>query len=127
MNMSFSLTEPQFLDGTKNVTRRLGWRKLKPGTILTAVRKGMGLKKGEHPVVLGKLCVKSVTQEALHVLMENLEYGESEVRREGFAHDNEVQGCPTLFVQMFCKHMKCTPDTIVTRIEFRKLDEQNVD
>ena len=29
--ISFSMTEPQFVDRTKTVTRRLGWRNLKPG------------------------------------------------------------------------------------------------
>ena len=30
-NISFSLTEEQFLNGSKDVTRRLGWLFLKPG------------------------------------------------------------------------------------------------
>ena len=45
--ISFSLTTPQFRDGTKDVTRRLGWTFLKPGDRLCAVVKAMGLKKGE--------------------------------------------------------------------------------
>jgi hypothetical protein len=32
-NIAFSHTERQFLNGTKTVTRRLGWRFLKPGEI----------------------------------------------------------------------------------------------
>ena len=32
----------------KTVTLRLGWWKLQPGTILQAVEKAQGLKKGEH-------------------------------------------------------------------------------
>lgn len=44
--MSFALTEQQLMDGTKTVTRRVGWANLKPGDRLTAVRKAMGLKKG---------------------------------------------------------------------------------
>ena len=30
MNMSFMLTTKQMYDGTKDITRRLGWEKLKP-------------------------------------------------------------------------------------------------
>lgn len=36
-NISFSLTEPQFLDGTKDVTRRMGWKSLQAGVELVAV------------------------------------------------------------------------------------------
>lgn len=45
-SISFSLTTPQFLDGTKDVTRRLGWEKIKAGDTLRAVKKAMGLKTG---------------------------------------------------------------------------------
>lgn len=41
--ISFALTEAAFLDGSKDVTRRLGWKDLKPGTELLAVNKCMGL------------------------------------------------------------------------------------
>lgn len=34
--MSFALTEPQLMDGSKTVTRRTGWQDLKPGTRLPA-------------------------------------------------------------------------------------------
>jgi hypothetical protein len=37
-NMSFFLTTAQFLDGTKDVTRRKGWRFLKPGDRFMAWR-----------------------------------------------------------------------------------------
>ena len=30
-NMSFALTTPQIMEGTKTVTRRVGWLRLKPG------------------------------------------------------------------------------------------------
>ena len=32
--MSFALTEPQLMDGSKTVTRRTGWAELTPGTVL---------------------------------------------------------------------------------------------
>ncbi len=45
-NISFALTTKQFLDGSKTVTRRLGWANLKPGEILMACEKCMGLGPG---------------------------------------------------------------------------------
>ena len=41
-------------------------------------------------------------------------YGRDEAIREGFPDMTGGQ-----FVEMFCKHMAATPQTIVTRIEFR--------
>lgn len=108
--ISFFLTEPQFRAGTKDVTRRLGWKNLKPGDRLMGVRKSQGLKKGEHPVELGEIEVVSVRDEPLW------EISEDDVRREGF-----YLMTPEDFVAMFCKHMKCEPDDHVTRIEFRRL------
>ena len=40
--MSFSMTTPQVRARTKTVTRRLGWRFLKPGVVLWAVEKAQG-------------------------------------------------------------------------------------
>jgi hypothetical protein len=51
-NISFSLTEEQFLDGSKDITRRLGWANLKPGDRLMGCRKCMGLRPGESIVRL---------------------------------------------------------------------------
>jgi hypothetical protein len=112
-NISFALTEPQFLDGTKDVTRRLGWLKLKPGDRLRAVRKAMGLKKGEKAHVLGEIEVVSVRREALSWIT-----GE-DVVREGFPDMTPIE-----FVAFFCaSHRGCTPATIITRIEFRKVQQ----
>lgn len=45
--MSFSHTTDQILNRTKTVTRRLGWENLQPGDRFWAVKKAMGLKRGE--------------------------------------------------------------------------------
>ena len=66
--ISFSMTEAQFLDGSKTVTRRMKWLKLKAGDQLTGVRKGMGLKKGEKQHVLGDLDVVSARRERLDAI-----------------------------------------------------------
>jgi hypothetical protein len=63
--MSFMLTTEQIKNQTKTVTRRLGWWFLKPGDLLWACEKCMGLKKGEQ---IKKLClvrVVSVSKEPL--------------------------------------------------------------
>ena len=102
------------MDGSKDVTRRLGWASLKPGDRLMACRKCMGLKPGEKIVRLGEIEVVSVSREPLNRMTADALYGLSEATREGFPNMTGGQ-----FVEMFCSHMKATPDQIVTRIEFR--------
>ncbi len=114
-NISFSLTTPQFKDGSKDVTRRLGWLFLKVGDHLMACEKCQGIKPGESIVRLGPIEVVSVTREPLSRMIDEPEYGQAETRREGFKCSRHQ------FVEMFCKHMKCRPAKIITRIEFRHL------
>ena len=106
--MSFALTKAQLLDGSKDVTRRLGWRWLTAGTRLLAVEKAMGLRKGEKQVALAEIIVRQVTAERLD------EITKDECRREGFPELS-----PRAFVELFCKANQCTPDVMVRRIEFR--------
>jgi hypothetical protein len=117
-NMSFGLTTDQLRAGSKTVTRRLGWRNLKPGHCIQPVRKCMGLKPGEKIERLrAPLRVLSVRFEPLRRMSDDVEYGIVECIREGFADSK-----PEWFVQFFCNsHKGCTPDTIVTRIEFEYL------
>lgn len=110
-SMSFALTTSQILDRSKTVTRRLNWDGLKPGTVLWAVKKGMGLKKGEQVEKLALIRVASVRRERLWSITDE------DVVREGFpgraAHE---------FVEMFCDHMGVKPDAWVNRIEFEYLN-----
>lgn len=108
--MSFMLTEPQFVDGSKTVTRRLGWLFLKPGDRLLAVNKCQGLRPGEKARILGTIEVVDVRRELLHDITPD------DCVREGFSHLT-----PLGFVQMFTKHMDCTAGTQVTRIEFKRV------
>lgn len=108
--MSFALTTAQILARTKTVTRRTGWTFLKPGDLIQAVEKGMGLKKGEKVRRLAVLRVLDVRQEPLDRIRQNM----ADCDREGFPELYPVE-----FVSMFCRtHKGCTPDTVVTRIEF---------
>lgn len=115
--MSFQLTADQVRARTKTVTRRLGWKNLKRFELLRACEKCMGLKKGESPKVLGTIRVIGVRIEPLASLILGGKYTERmskrEVIREGFPELSARK-----FVEMFCEHMGCKPDQIVTRIEF---------
>ena len=122
-NISFSMTTPQFLDGTKDVTRRIGWEKLKAGDILRAVKKAMGLKKGEKMEPLGFIRVVDVRAEPLSRLTEDLEYGFAETTREGFPDGHDYHW-PSAFVDFFCRgHTGAFPDQNVTRIEFERIPD----
>ena len=106
--MSFSMTEPQLLDGAKTVTHRLGWKTLKPGERLLAVDKAMGLKRGERSKIIGEIEILDVRREPLRAITQK------EVDREGFFWLGRGE-----FLEMFCQAMSCTRDTEVTRIAFR--------
>lgn len=107
--MSFGMTIDQFLDGSKDVTRRNGWLKLQAGDRLRAVNKVMGFRKGEKATILGEIEVVSVRRERLDAITDD------DVRREGFP------GKPAVwFVAMYGKAMGRKPDELVTRIEFRR-------
>jgi len=109
-NMSFMLTTQQILNETKIVTRRLGWWFLKAGDIVMACEKCQGLKKGEKIKRLKEIKIfDTKPQELKQITL-------TEVILEGFPNLS-----PLDFIDMFCKEMKCTPETIVNRIEFRYL------
>lgn len=117
--ISFSMTEPQFLDGSKDVTRRDGWRQLEAGQQLRAVRKAMGLKKGEKVETLGIIQVTNIRREPLSAILDEPEGS----AREGFPELTEQQ-----FVEMFCRHHSgCRPDTVITRIEFVHVENSMTD
>lgn len=107
-NMSFAMTTEQVVDRTKTVTRRFGWWKVKPGDRIRAVRKAMGLKKGEKIQPLAIIEVVSATPEYLNCITKE------DCIKEGFP-DFE----PRDFIDMLCEHYKVTQHKIVNRIEFR--------
>ena len=107
-SMSFSMTRRQLLDGSKTVTRRLGWRNLCAGAHVKAVHKAMGLKKGERQTVFGTCEILSVRRERLDTITD------ADVHAEGFPERDS-----RWFVSHFCDSMRCQPDAEVTRIEFR--------
>ena len=113
-NMSFMLTTEQIMNRSKTVTRRLGWRHLKPGDTIAACRKCMGLKKGEKIERIAELRVVSVQQECLDRMLDDGLYGMIECAKEGFPGMTVDD-----FVDFFCRsHKGVYPETPVTRIEF---------
>ena len=106
-NMSFMLTTKQIRNKTKTVTRRLGWKFLKPGDILNACVQCQGLKKGQK---IEKICQIRVIDISTPFLWK---LSGQDVNKEGFPGMTTGE-----FMQMFCNEMKCGPWDIVTRIEF---------
>ena len=109
--MSFMLTTEQVRNRTKTVTRRLGWKFLKPGQYLWAVEKAQGLKKGEKVKRLALIRVYWVIEEPLSSI---LYYPSDESAKEGFPNWSNRE-----FFDFFMKESGCAPDSLVTRIEFQ--------
>lgn len=118
-NMSFAITTSQIMEGTKTVTRRIGWLHAKPGQLVRPVRKCMGLRPGERIDVLrDPVLLVDVRREPLRLMTDDIEYGLRECELEGFGWHPDYRW-PSAFVAMFCAtHRGCTPETVVTRIAF---------
>ena len=112
-NMSFSATTDQIRNGTKTVTRRLGWTFLKPGDEVMACVKCQGLKKGERVEKIRPLRIVKITKEPLKAITF------SDLKKEGFDPMGRLQ-----FIWMFCQMNDCSPMTLVTRIEFEYISDQ---
>lgn len=115
-NISFWLTKEQFLDGSKDVTRRLGWIHAKEGDRVMACEKCQGLGRGGEMVRFGPIEWVNVRREKLSAMITEAAYGQVEARREGFPQLTGEE-----FVKMFCRHMKCDPGDLVTRLEFKRV------
>jgi len=109
-NISCSHTKDQVRARTKTVTRRLGWKDLKPGTLLRVVEKAMGLKPGEKIVPLAVVRVTKVTREKLFEIRRN----RWDCGKEGFP-----QFDPDEFIVFFAGTFKVPVDQVVTRIEWK--------
>jgi len=125
--MSFSKTTRQVQEGTKDITRRLGWGFLRTNDLLWPVHKCMGFSKGEHPIRLREKPIVVVhtrwqrLDSLIHqpgVFFYNEEQAWKDVEREGFPGKS-----PAWFVDMFCELNKCERDVLVNRIVFRYQDE----
>ena len=68
----------------------------------------MGRKKSEPLERIAEVEVVSVHREPLWLI------DDDDVVREGFGDEFDVSG----FIEFFCEHMNCEPDTEVTRTTF---------
>jgi hypothetical protein len=119
--MSFIHTKDQIRARAKTVTRRRGWWFLEPGTVIQAVEKSQGLKKGEKIKAMGLLRVTSVRKEPLRRMIDDTDYGLAECALEGFAGHPQY-GWPSVFVEWFAAAHACTINDDVNRIEFEYVD-----
>ncbi len=110
-NMSFAMTTEQMYRRQKWVTRRFGWWFLKPGDIVNAVEKGMGLKTGEKIVRICQIKIVETRSEPLNAIDDT---------------DCILEGLPELdpldFIEMLTKKYRCDADKIVNRILFEFLN-----
>ncbi|WP_435590792.1 hypothetical protein [Nocardia sp. bgisy118] len=107
------MTEDQVRARTKTVTRRTGWTMLQPGDHLALCRKVMGRRPGEPIVRIATVEVVSTRREPLSAITHD------DLAAEGFPEMDAAE-----FIAFFCaSHRGCQPDTIVTRIEWRYVDE----
>jgi hypothetical protein len=117
--MAFTHTADEIAARAKTVTRRTGWRTLEPGTLVRAVRKARGLKKGEAVETLAILRVLNVRVEPLSRLLTDPRYAEDELPREGFPCWSATE-----FVAMFCRANRLKDAGVpVSRIEFEYADD----
>lgn len=112
-NMSFALTTEQVRRRSKTVTRRMGWTRLKPGTVLQPIVKGQGIPKGSHVETIGgPIRVVRVDRVVLGDITPQ------DVHREGFPSWTTSQ-----FIRMFKQANGCRRDARVTRIEFEYVED----
>jgi hypothetical protein len=111
--MSFQLTTAQMRARKKTVTRRLGWRFLKPGDLLQPVVKSQGIPKGGTVETIGgPIRVVSIERAPLNAITPQ------DVYREGFPQMTTRE-----FVEMFKRsHKGCRVGSVVTRIEFEYVE-----
>jgi hypothetical protein len=114
--LSVALTEQAVVERRKTVTRRLGWRFVRPGDHLTLVRKSMGRRRKDgtvEPLVrLAEVRVVEVRRERLNAITAE------DVEAEGFPFST-----PELFVEFFCRSMKTVPRVPVTVIRWEYLSD----
>lgn len=117
--MSFNMTTQSIIERRKTVTRRLGWLNAKPGDRVLAVDR----LRTKEAKVLGTIEFVDVRRERLDAITYSDVLAECVVMPDCTTHHPEVTWpCIYCFIARFCKAMECTPESIVTRIEFRYIE-----
>ena len=109
-NKSFFLTQEQYRNRTKTVTRRQCKRTPQVGEQFMGIVKGQGIKKGEKVEKMHSSTITHVWWEMINTI------SPQEVVKEGFPGKH-----PFWFIAMYCKANNCKPTDLCCRIEF-KLD-----
>jgi hypothetical protein len=87
--VSFYHTQGAYLDGSKDLTRRIHWR-IKPGEVFMGVDKMQGIPKGGHRIRLGRSICHAIGMEPVDEIVRRPQRYDragvlrSEVVREGF-------------------------------------------
>ncbi len=124
--MSVSLTETAVVERRKTVTRRLGWKFARVGDQLQLCRKVMGRRAGEPLVRLAVVELVHVSRVPLWKI------SSADVEREGvpISHfASKVDGrlpnvvTPAMWAVWFAETQGCDVDAMVTRLEWKYLDE----
>ena len=122
--MSVSLTEQAVVERRKTVTRRKGWRFLRPGDRLTLCRKVMGRKLGDPLVRLAEVEVVDVRREPLSAITsEDIEH-EGVPATVWASSDHQATCCScrsACWAGWYARTMGGRADQQVTRIEWRYL------
>lgn len=111
--MSVAFTEQAVRDRVKTVTRRKGWKHLKPGDRLTLCKKVQGRKPGEPLDRIAEVEVVDVSREPLYWITS------VEVGKEGFPGMPPAEFVTRFFVE--AQHM--SPDDYVTRVEWKYIED----
>ena len=107
---------------TKTVTRRVNWTDVKVGEVLCAQERSASGHAEDPGVPIATIRVVDVRFEPLRRIIDDLEYGLDECRKEGFGED-PVLYHPSAYIEYFRQaYSGCTPDTVITRIEFEYVD-----
>ena len=112
-NMSFAKTIAQIKDQSKTVTRRKGWKFLQPGTLIMAVEKAQGIRKGELKR-LGLIRITKVSFEPLWAIGSE---------QDGCAREGFPMMTPLQFIQFFAKEFDVEYTDTITRIEFEYVND----
>jgi hypothetical protein len=116
--MAFPHSATEVRERMQTVTRRVGWRFLKPDDLIQAVDQARRLGPDEPVRELAVLRIRDVRVEPLSRLVTDARYAEDELPREGFP-------CWTRddFIARFLRtHRLKTADVEVTRIEFEYVE-----
>ena len=118
LRLVFSETSQAILERRQTVTRRFGdeFLLIEPGTIIEAVSSDWMLVCPIKVPLLNRLEVVSVKAEILRALIDDLEYGQNELRLEGLSPSISPS---TRVAQIFTRHKDVSLDSLIARIEFR--------